>query len=239
MGSNVYYQIVGEPSWQSDKAIAFDLYLGYEGRERVFIPRSQVMERDGAQWVSSWIYDRKVEELADKHGLGIDAVHTEMAAIADRSLFLNPGPRPQRRHPGVEAGNLLALFDRAAERLKHPVLRTYAYDERYPDDRVLVRLRRAGDKARTPGVVYLDDGSPYDSYSKRFYGTVHRDGRFVPAKDCPPEVIALVQKLDQDPEAELRSYGHAVGQCSCCGRKLTDPTSVEFGIGPICRAEWF
>lgn len=26
--------------------------------------------------------------------------------------------------------------------------------------------------------------------------------------------------------------------CSCCSRPLEDPTSVEFGIGPVCRAKY-
>lgn len=27
-----------------------------------------------------------------------------------------------------------------------------------------------------------------------------------------------------------------MGRCACCGRKLSDPLSIELGIGPTCRA---
>lgn len=33
---------------------------------------------------------------------------------------------------------------------------------------------------------------------------------------------------------EAKAYGRRTGRCMVCGRKLTHPTSVEAGIGPIC-----
>ena len=33
---------------------------------------------------------------------------------------------------------------------------------------------------------------------------------------------------------EAKSFGHEFGFCMVCGRTLTDPVSVEAGIGPIC-----
>ena len=34
--------------------------------------------------------------------------------------------------------------------------------------------------------------------------------------------------------AECQEIGRAIGRCIVCGAKLTDPESVERGIGPIC-----
>jgi hypothetical protein len=34
------------------------------------------------------------------------------------------------------------------------------------------------------------------------------------------------------------AYGRATGSCSCCGRELTDPVSIEAGIGPICAGRF-
>lgn len=33
------------------------------------------------------------------------------------------------------------------------------------------------------------------------------------------------------------SMGHAYGVCMICGRTLTDPNSVEAGIGPVCAGK--
>lgn len=38
-------------------------------------------------------------------------------------------------------------------------------------------------------------------------------------------------------EAAVR-WGRKTGRCSCCGRELTDATSVAMGIGPICAEKW-
>lgn len=34
----------------------------------------------------------------------------------------------------------------------------------------------------------------------------------------------------------VRAYGHLTNNCGVCRRKLTDPVSVERGIGPVCEA---
>jgi hypothetical protein len=44
---------------------------------------------------------------------------------------------------------------------------------------------------------------------------------------------ALV-KIMQDPLSATMLYGRMIGVCGICGRTLTDPESIEQGIGPIC-----
>jgi len=34
---------------------------------------------------------------------------------------------------------------------------------------------------------------------------------------------------------EAKEFGHLHGFCMCCGKTLTDPKSVEAGVGPICQ----
>lgn len=46
-------------------------------------------------------------------------------------------------------------------------------------------------------------------------------------------------RIEADPLAAARENGVKTGRCSCCGRPLTDPTSIEFGIGPVCRSRGF
>ena len=38
---------------------------------------------------------------------------------------------------------------------------------------------------------------------------------------------------------QAKQYGKSTGVCVCCGRTLTNPDSIELGIGPICRSKNF
>lgn len=40
------------------------------------------------------------------------------------------------------------------------------------------------------------------------------------------------------PLKAMQQFGRITGRCSCCRRTLTDPQSVELGIGPICKAKF-
>lgn len=50
-----------------------------------------------------------------------------------------------------------------------------------------------------------------------------------------PTAKAILAKIEEagPREAAIR-YGHELGKCSICNRTLTNPESIEAGIGPVC-----
>ena len=48
------------------------------------------------------------------------------------------------------------------------------------------------------------------------------------------DVKAVILDAASDPLTAAIKYGKVSGECSCCGRELTDPRSIEAGIGPVC-----
>lgn len=48
---------------------------------------------------------------------------------------------------------------------------------------------------------------------------------------------ALVQIYRDGTEKAAKRYGKELGRCSCCNRTLTDPASIEAGIGPVCAGK--
>lgn len=54
------------------------------------------------------------------------------------------------------------------------------------------------------------------------------------------EQIRILEKISEDPEAAAALYGHELGKCGICHRTLTNPESIERGIGPVCagKAGW-
>lgn len=49
---------------------------------------------------------------------------------------------------------------------------------------------------------------------------------------------AIMKVLNQDLEEAMVQYGRLTGNCSCCGLTLTNPDSIERGIGPICASKY-
>jgi len=82
-----------------------------------------------------------------------------------------------------------------------------------------------------PGCLYVKDGAQY-------LGKITPAGGFFKVRECTPEHVAELESIGADPLAAALLHGQQTGQCSCCGRELTNPDSIERGIGPICAARW-
>jgi uncharacterized protein DUF6011 len=65
-----------------------------------------------------------------------------------------------------------------------------------------------------------------------------QDGKLSPFRLATPEIIAEIQAVAADPSKASRISGQNFGICCCCGATLTDPVSIEAGIGPICASNW-
>jgi hypothetical protein len=52
------------------------------------------------------------------------------------------------------------------------------------------------------------------------------------------DIKEVLISASTDPLTAAIQYGKVSGECSCCGRELTDPQSIERGIGPICATKF-
>lgn len=91
-------------------------------------------------------------------------------------------------------------------------------------------LSAAPDHGRNPGAIYVNfDGI----YSGKIV-----NGKLFASKDAPDNIIELLNQIPDNIEDAIK-FGKQTGTCACCGKTLTDPKSVEAGIGPICASRWF
>lgn len=81
-------------------------------------------------------------------------------------------------------------------------------------------------------------GAVYVKCDSQYVGKIV-NGAFYAMGDVPVEWLAAIKACSDDPEGSAIRYGKETGICSCCSRKLTNPLSVELGIGPVCRANFF
>ncbi len=80
---------------------------------------------------------------------------------------------------------------------------------------------------RWDGFTFVHDGAEYGSRTK--YGMQAPDGTY------KGKIEDQLRTIVGDPEAAGRAYAVITANCYRCNRKLEDETSVELGIGPICR----
>jgi len=62
--------------------------------------------------------------------------------------------------------------------------------------------------------------------------------RLIDANVHREQVIERLREFDADPLAAAVKYGKLSGRCCSCGRDLTDPVSIEAGIGPVCARKF-
>jgi hypothetical protein len=97
------------------------------------------------------------------------------------------------------------------------------------------QLSPAGENSRNAGAIYVTQGSRDGAY----LGKVLR-GSFQPSRECADDIKEAVLQAMADPMASAVAYGKKFGRCAVCHRELSDPESIERGIGPICaeRMGW-
>lgn len=77
------------------------------------------------------------------------------------------------------------------------------------------------------------------------YLYVFTEGNHYLGKICDRGILFTNQEVSEDVRNILleanenlfelaKIYGHETGMCSVCGRELSDPLSIQMGIGPVC-----
>ena len=124
--------------------------------------------------------------------------------------------------PTVNVDAVTAAFESAkAKGLKRPTIRLPG-----------VTLSLAGETSRNPGAIYAK-AEGLGTYLGKIVA-----GKFFAGSECTAAAQEAVRAALVDPLAQAVAYGRQTGSCSCCGRELTDPVSVERGIGPICASKF-
>lgn len=92
------------------------------------------------------------------------------------------------------------------------------------------KLKPAPEHGNNPGWLYITINNTYMGKIK--------DGSIKWTITPPVEQRKIVMELLDKPKEMAIAYGKATGMCSICGLKLTNPESIEAGIGPICASKF-
>ncbi|QGK89750.1 hypothetical protein [Pseudomonas phage vB_Pa-PAC8] len=129
--------------------------------------------------------------------------------------------------PTLDTSGIEEAFDKAKNSgIKSPKLRLAGEGE----DPLLVVIKEASVNSRNYGSLYVIG----DVYLGKITG-----GKFIKSRDCTDTENEEILKMFERPMESAVAYGRKTGQCSCCGRELTNHASIEMGIGPICAGKFF
>jgi len=178
------------------------------------------MEKE-AHW--NEFFDSLTSQFAEKGYLTdkqvSSAYNTKLKCEAARDRRIESNPKQFGKFE-----KLVSIFNDV--RLGSPVFRA---EDLYID--------RAKPNSANPGSLYVRiltaDGGKGD-----YQGKIDPEGIFWPIEETEDWIREALTRIDANPTEVAREYGIATGQCSCCGRTLTNETSIKLGIGPICRAKW-
>lgn len=130
----------------------------------------------------------------------------------------------QEKHqsaPVIELTKINEMFDTVLNKgLKKPILRIGN-----------IKISIAPAHGTNAGHLYVQDGSEYA-------GKITPAGKYLATKSAPEGINEILVTLAADPLGTAIAHGKATGKCACCGRELTDPKSIELGIGPVCIQNW-
>ena len=87
--------------------------------------------------------------------------------------------------------------------------------------------------------VYKVKASKNDPTGTRRYAYIFKtDGTNKGHYDYEKGAIYRLTPAHQITVEQAARIGHATGVCCICGRELSDPVSVQNGIGPVCAKKW-
>lgn len=100
---------------------------------------------------------------------------------------------------------------------------------RYKDQNgTLYLIKPAPAFGNNPGHLYIIIDGEY-------YGKL-RNRKFSWVKQPSPPRIQIINEMLESPKEMAMAYGKETGECSICGKRLTNTASIEAGIGPICAS---
>jgi hypothetical protein len=144
------------------------------------------------------------------------------AAALDRAVTGAPRATPAPAAKVSVEPMVASLNAAKQEGIKRPYLLTEQF-----------KFARAPDTGSNPGAIYVTANTGGDLYLGKIIG-----GEFHTSRDCAPEMRDAIVAVCVDPLTAAVAYGKKFGRCSCCGKELSNPESIEAGIGPVCRGKF-
>ncbi|WFP47148.1 hypothetical protein FIM_gp11c [Pseudomonas phage FIM] len=162
---------------------------------------------------NSFSFAQSLQESLYKYGsLTENQIAAAKRAIENLAKYREKVAAQEAAAPTLDISGIEKAFEKAKESgIKRP------------------KIRLAGE-GEEPLIVIVKEASAHSRIT---------NGKFIKSRDCTDTEHDDVLKMFEKPMESAVAYGRKTGQCSCCGRELTNHASIEMGIGPICAGKFF
>ena len=179
------------------------------------------------QFPNAGFLERLLADVDQGNILSQNAIDAGLRVVAKFQASRKERDKEREKKSGdVGVERINKLFETAMENgLKRPMFRT---------ERLIIKLAK-----HHPDTLYVCDNAVEDRErgGAAYVGKIV-NGRFEARREAEPDTLKLLVRIAKNPLKAAVEYGRSTGICCCCGRELTDPVSVENGIGPICQGKW-
>lgn len=133
--------------------------------------------------------------------------------------------------------NIFTELDRMSTKQSFPVMRFSFKNQEGKKEKINFTFYSNGivDKKREPNkdIITIKNRTTGKSIMR-----ITRSGIVLPtqnAKNIIP-ILDLYYNVSNNPKKAIINYGLETGECSICGRELTDKASIKRGVGPVCAS---
>lgn len=172
---------------------------------------------------------KKSSEFYEAHNIAMTALNKYGPEMLSFVICLPPLP-----FKAIDATQIFNELDKRKTNQVFPLIRISYKNDKNITEKLVISFyseKKEGNRQRFNNILVIKNKTT----GKRLF-KISRNGLIIPdsdAKQIKP-ILQLFVRFSQDTKKFILNYGLETGECSICGRELTDSLSIRRGIGPSC-----
>jgi hypothetical protein len=208
----------------NDKKIesVFDDFEAYTICRGLNVSRATKIARD-------FFRDQNITTRIEAHELAMSALKKYGWKMLSFVVRFPPLP-----FQSFDVKSLFTELDRKAKDTDLPVIRVAYTNEKGSPEKLELRFYVERDAHKTQ--VFKNVIEIKNKSTNSIVAQIARNGKIIPSegsRNIVPIIQLFITNASNIGKLQI-NYGLDTGECSICGRELTDATSIKRGIGPVC-----
>lgn len=198
---------------------AYSICMGLDNKHAKHIARNYFKQNNQSE-----------KEKFEAHNIAMGALDKYGGKTLTFIISLPPLP-----FKAVNATQIFSELDRRRKKQDFPILRISFKNARNQTEKIQISYyaeKTDNGRNRNDNILMIKNRTTGQKLMR-----VSRSGIVIPENNAK-QIIPVLQvfiRFSNDIKQTILNYGLETGECSICGRELTDSESIRIGIGPVCR----